>query len=166
MRALLLILAMGLAGCDGAAAPDAGTDPPAAASASPASPGAEPPTPPPPAPALPGLRPLGAARVAAEIGAGPRCALSDGGRVLMAVSARGAVIDDQGRIVRLARDAGDGIAAGGRFAADDLAVEVRPGGEIGRAGDGVVRDAGAAIVRDRHGFSVSHGLRWTCAPGA
>ena len=169
VRTLVLLLAAGLAACapdDRTAREQAGDSPPGAeASASEADRSSrlpDPPAPPPPAPDPWGLSPLSRARIAAELGPGARCRLSDGGKGLMAATVGGAVANDGGRIVRLRRDSSGDLSTGGRFVAGTLAIEVRPGAELVRRDGLVERDSSVTVARGKRGFSVSHGPRWTC----
>ena len=171
MRIRLLLTAAVVAGCapersptaDGRTGPETAAEMPVP---QPAAPGRlpDPPPPPPAAPGLPGLLPLAQARIEAELGAGPRCTLSDGGPPLMAASRRGAIANDGGRLVRLQPEASDwaALSEGGRFIGSGLAIEVDAGAVVGSAGRPVVRDASVTVTRGRRGFSVSHGPRWAC----
>jgi hypothetical protein len=124
-----------------------------------------PPPPPPPAPsAFPGLMPLGEAQVAAALGTGARCALSDGGAPLMAAVPGAAVINDGGRMVRLTASARDwsALREGGTFRGGGVELEVDAGAVVGGEGETAVRDASTWIRRGRRGMGTSHGPRWTC----
>ncbi|HEX8364981.1 MAG TPA: hypothetical protein VF603_06835 [Allosphingosinicella sp.] len=124
----------------------------------------DPPAPPPPVESLLGLVPLDDTEVRAELGAGPFCTLSDGGRPLMAARVGGAVVKDRGRIVRLMPEARDwtALGEGGRFASAELTVEVDAGALVGRYEELVERDASVTVARAGRSFAVSHGPRWAC----
>ena len=125
---------------------------------------ADPPPPPPPRPVLPGLIPLSDADIRSELGSGARCALTDGGPPLLVAIPGDSIVNDRGRIVHLKPEATDwtSLAEGGRFAADNLIVEIDAGAVIARHEELVERSTSVSIMRGRRGFSASHGPGWVC----
>ncbi|HEX8654835.1 MAG TPA: hypothetical protein VF693_06405 [Allosphingosinicella sp.] len=115
-------------------------------------------------PSLPGLVPLAGDQVQAELGAGPYCTLSDGGRPLMAAKVGDAIVNDRGSIIHLRPEAQDwrALGEGGRFASGALAIEVDAGAVVARHEELVERDASVTILRGGRGFAVSHGPLWAC----